>query len=77
MFWVYFGYWVTIGVVNTIIWSYLEFVSEGEYELKLNEIPILVFAVLVWPLIMIAAIGHMFEKFGNKSILKITRKEKK
>ena len=77
MFWAYFGYWVTVGIISTIILSYLEFVSTGKYELKLNEIPILFLAVLVWPLIMNAAIGHTFEKFGDKSIFKITRKEKK
>ena len=77
MLWVYFGYWVTLGIINTIVFTYIEFVSTGKFELKLNEIPILFFAVLVWPLFMIAAIGHVFEKFGNKSIFKITRKEKK
>ena len=78
MFWTYFAYWVTVGIVLAIIWSYIEFVSTGKYELRLNDIPILFFAVLLWPLFMIFGIGYYtFEKFGNKSILKITRKEKK
>ena len=81
MFWVYFGYWITAGIVNTIFWSYLDFVSTGKLELKIKEIPILFFAVLTWPIFMIGftieAIGDVFEKFGDKSIFKITRKEKK
>lgn len=77
MIWEYFGYWVTVGVLIAIICSYLEFVSTGKYELKLNEIPILVFTIIVWPIMLIGAIVYTFEKFGNKSIFKITRKEKK
>jgi len=77
MYWEYFGYWVTVGVLIAIICSYLEFVSTGEFELKLNDIPILVFTIIVWPIILIGAIGYTFEKFGNKTILKINRKEKK
>ena len=77
MFLAYFGYWVTAGIVNTIFWSYLELVSEGKFELKLNEIPFLFLMVLAWPIFMVVAICAVFEEFGNKSIFKITRKEKK
>lgn len=73
----YFGYWVTVGIIIAVILTYIEFVSTGELELKLNDIPILVFTIIVWPIILIGAIGYTFEKFGNKSIFKITRKEKK
>lgn len=77
MNWEYFGYWVTAGVVNAIILCYIEFVQTGKFEVRLNEIPIVVFSVLVWPITLIAGICNYFEKFGNKSIFKITRKEKK
>lgn len=73
----YFGYWIAAGIVNTIFWSYLDFVSTGKLELKVNEIPILFIVVLLWPITLIIGICYTFEKFGNKSIFKITRKEKK
>lgn len=77
MFWAYFGYWVTAGITVAIIVTYIEFVSTGKFELKLNEIPILFIVVLVWPIALVVGICYTFEKFGNKSIFKITRKEKK
>ena len=77
MLWGYFGYWVTIGIIIAIILTCIEFVSTGEFELKLNEIPILFIVVMVWPITLIVGICYTFEKFGNKSIFKITRKEKK
>lgn len=77
MTWEYFGYWVMTGIVISVILTYIEFVSTGKFELKLNDIPILFIVVLVWPITLIVGICYTFEEFGNKSIFKITRKEKK
>lgn len=77
MYWEYLGYWVIIGIIVAIILTYIEFVSTGKFELKVNEIPILFIVVLVWPITLIVGICYTSEKFGNKSIFKITRKEKK
>lgn len=77
MFWIYFGYWMTVGVVSIIICCCIEFISSGKFEIKISDIPIAILAVVIWPLILLAAIGHIFEKYGDKPILKITRKEKK
>lgn len=46
MAWEYFGYWVTAGITVAIIVTYIEFVSTGKFELKLNEIPILFIVVV-------------------------------
>lgn len=73
MIWAFFVYLV-IGVAIPIVFIYNEFVSTGEFELKLDEIPLLCFIVLYWPFVIILV---AFGKFGNKSIFKITRKEKK
>lgn len=73
MIWAFFVYLV-IGVIIQIAFIHNEFVSAGEFELKLDEIPLLCFIVLYWPFVIILV---SFGKFGNKSIFKITRKEKK
>lgn len=77
MLWEYFGYWVTVGIIIACILTYTEFVSTGKFELKVNELPILFIVVLIWPITLIVGICYTLEKFGNKSIFKITRKEKK
>lgn len=77
MFWVYFGYWILAGSVIAVLNFYIEFIMEGEFELKLNEIPLILLIVVLWPIFTFLQIISAFEKFGNKPILKITRKEKK
>lgn len=76
MFWVYFGYWMLAGSLTVMLNFYIEFIVEGEFELKWNEIPFVLILVTLWPIYTLLQMCSVFAKFGDKSILKITRKEK-